>query len=1119
MGSRTVGIAFWTMVLLLVVSSLATIAPAQATTPNYTLTGYVYQPSNGPVLAGVGVNLIDQATHQVFSANTGAGGKFTFTSGSTGGQLAPGWWGLTVPAQAHLLLPGQGPFQWAALPSNSTPLYRYWSAANLTGTGYTPRISGVSLFKETSNLTGTVKDANGNVGGATLSLLPTTGGSFALNNTTSNYTTGAFSFKVPRGGWILVTSEPGAPTLYNYTSVNVAASTVSVSPFVNNDLVQGSIFDATSGSPVPNGGNVTLLDLSSGTSFSQATVPGWYSAGTYNGAAFGVANPDQFDVIVAPSGYQTAYFPLSVSSGSATVTHALSVPSTTPPAVFNTTILFSNKFGKVNISSVEHWGNDSTLPDLGNASIGQLWTQLGLDFPSAAPFGQFDGTNAGLVTTVMNLLQAQGPYFPSGQAMLLVDGTTFGEPNNATFTSSGIPSAALGLASSNGLYTNWTQALNGTSAIPGSGNSSSYTIAFNFRHPVGGQSVVYNIVLPAGYTLAANTAKPTYTDLVPTGPGKTWTSFALDSLATPESAPNWGSANFTVVKYSAISAIVNVSVANFTFSSLNVLNSTRANYTAVVGVGQNTTFSAANSTFPDGTNGTNYVWNFGDTFGKTTSKATTYHTYASAGSWKGSVTVTSSGGKSDETNFTVLAGSAIPVPVITSNASASEKQVANGIPYLIVNSSQLLYFNITGSTAPLGFSSTTPGVLSIALWNVTGQGFHLPLGNFSASANPKGVNSNYTVAFVGDGAYLANGIVGTSSIPLDGWQYNVSLTVWDGGGHHAKTSIVVLVRDKEKPTAVVTIQDANNKNVTSVVEGSNGTVKLNFVSKYSVDSHNGSVVNFLWKINNTGNSSFKETRELNATGSNFANPGAWVATPWLGPMTTAYTVNLTVTDRAGNVGWSTTQLTVAVNASTRPVLSVTNLTAPGSMNEGTSYTIWGNVTNTIGQNSTAKNVSVEFYLSSSAGGTTKIDLVSPSSVQWFNYSKGVVGSSPFATGLLPKLAYNATVRALVHWDPSRVGSYTLYMNATCPNEFSGSYGPNVASTPVTLNANPTSTLITDAAILVAIIVVIALIVLIYRRRSRGPAEKKGSGGGRLGLERGTPKKEKESDDKDEDDET
>ncbi|MCI4346704.1 MAG: PKD domain-containing protein, partial [Thermoplasmata archaeon] len=809
----------------------------------------------------------------------------------------------------------------------------------------------------------------------------------------------------------------------------------------------------------------------------------------------------------------------AVSSGSTTVTRALSVPAATPPAVFNTTLLFTSKFGKVNVSTVEHWGNDSVLPDLGNASVGQLWTQLGLDFPSAAPFGQFDGANAGLVAKVLGWLAAQGPFFPSGQAMLLVDGTTFGEPNNATFANSAIPASALGLASSTGLWTNWTQALNGTSAIPGSGNSSSYTIAFNFRHPIGDQSVQYNVVLPAGYTLAANTAKPSYSNLVPTGPGKTWTSFALDALATPPSAPGWGTANFTVVKYSAISAIVNVSVANFTFSSLNVLNSTRANYTAVVGVGQNTTFSAANSTFPDGTNGTQYVWNFGDLATKTTSKATTYHTYAAPGSYKGSVTVTSSGGKSDGTNFTVLAGNAVPVPVITSNASAGEKQMAGGVPYLIVNSSQLLYFNITGSTAPLGFASSHPGVLSIALWNVTGKGFHLPLANFSANANPKGVNSNYTVAFVGDGAYLANGLVGSTQVPLNGWQYNISLTLWDGEGHHAKTSLAVLIRDKEKPTAVVTIQDANNKNVTSVVEGANGTVKLSFVSKYSVDPHNGSIVSFLWKVNNTGNSSFKETRSLNATGSSFTNPGAWVATPWLSPMTKAYTVNLTVTDRAGNVAWSTAQLTVAVNASTRPVLSVGNLTAPGSMNEGTSYTIWGNVSNTVGKNSTARNVSVEFYLSSSAGSTSRIDLVSPSSVQWFNYSDGVVGSSPFATGLLPKLAYNATVRALIHWNPGRVGSFTLYMNATCQNEFAGSYGPNVASTPVTLNPNPTSALITDLAIVVAVIVVIVLIVFVYRRRSRGPAEKKAGGGsGRLGLERGTPKKEKESDDKDEDDE-
>ncbi|MCI4341940.1 MAG: PKD domain-containing protein [Thermoplasmata archaeon] len=1110
------GIAFWTMVLLLVVSVFTAIAPARATTTNYTLTGYVYQPSNGPVLAGVGVNLIDEATHQVFTTTTGLGGKFSFSSSSTGSQLSPGWWGIAVPAQAHLVLAGQGPFQWAVLPANGTPLLRYWSASDLGSGGYTPRLTGVSLFKETSNLTGTVKDSNGNVGGATLSLLPV-GGSFAVNNTTSNFTTGGFSFKVPRGSWILLTTEPGAPALYNYSRVNVAGSTVSLSPFVESSLVQGSIFNASSGSPVPNGGNVTLLDTSTGIAYSQPTVPGWYSAGTYNGGAFSRANPEQFEVVVSASGYQTAYYPLSGSTGSTTVTRDLSVPAIRPPATFNTTLVFSSKFGKLNVSSTELWGNESVLPDLGNASVGQLWTQLGLDFPSAAPFGQFDGTNATLRAAVLSLLQSQGPFLPTGQAMLLVDGTTFGAPNNATFTSSGIPSSVLGLASNSSLWTNWTQALNGTSAIPGAGNASTYTIAFNFRHPVGDQWIRYNVDLPAGYTLAADTSKPSYSNLVPTGPGSTWTSFALDSLATPSSAPGWGTANFTVVKYSAITAIVNVSVANFTFSSLNVLNSSRANYTAVVGSGQNVTFSASNSTFPDGTNGTSYLWHFGDSSSQSTSKPIAYHTYAAAGSYAGTVLVTSSGGKTNTTGFKVLAGSSVPVPVITSNATAGMHQTSNGAPYLIVNSSQLLYFNVTGSTAPLGFPSSPPGVLSIALWNVTGDGFHLPLANYSASANPKSVNSNYTVAFLGGGAYLANGKVGGQAVPLNGWQYNISLTLWDGAGHTAKTTLPVLVRDHQKPVAVVTIQNSAGKNVTSVVEGSNGTVQLGFVSKYSTDPHNGSIVSVAWKINNTGNSSFLSKRTLNATGPNFANPGTYVPSPWLGPMTSQYTVNLTVTDRAGNIGWSTSQLTVAINASTRPVLSVNNVTAPGSMNEGTSYTIWGNVSNTVGKNSTALSVSAEFYLTSGSSSTgNRIDLVSPSQVQWFNYTNGVVASSPFATGVAPKLAYNATIRALIHWNPGRTGTFTLTLNATCSNEFAGNYGPNTESQLVTLNPNPTTTLLTILAVVVGIIVVVVLLIFYYRRRSRAPADRKSGGTtSKSGLERGG---KKESDAKDDDDE-
>lgn len=1118
-GRRTAG-ALGGVFLLLLAGFLALVGGAQASSPNYQITGCVDQPGgSGPVPAGIGVQLIDEATHQTFSGSTSAGGRFSFTSGSTAGVLSPGWWAINVPAQAHLRLSGS-PYQSTVYPASSAPTVGYWTAANLSSNtcSAADTIANVSILLSSSTLSGTVRDAFGSpVGNAAISLSTYAGNGFVLNNTTSNSTTGAYSFRVPQGLFLLQSIEPGATPLYNYSIANVLSTSLTIDPVIQTYLARGFVYDVANGHRVPNGGNVTVIDETYGTAYTQPMVPGFYAVGIYSGRFSAVVgNGEKFLILVSPVGYQTIGYTITVSSTAPfAFNRDVSTPAIPPAGSFNTTLTFSPRFGVVNISTTEHWGNNSVLPDLSNASVSQLWEQLGMDAGAGnyrVGFG-FAGGVVPVAQAALIELQGAGPFLPAGQSSLKVNGSTFGQAANATFTTSGIPAATLNYSSPNSVWTNWTQAANVTSAIPGGGMGHQYTIAFNFRHPIGSQSIAYTLNLPSGYTLGANTQKPIDTQLLPAGPGGTWTSFTLRSLSLPGGSSTYGTANFTVVKYSAFTAIVNISVANFAFSSKNVLNGTRANYTVVVGAGENVTFSAANSTYPDGTNGTQFLWAFGDAATRTTATPSTYHTYAAAGIYAGSVNITSSGGRMSQANFNVLAGNSTPIAVITSNATAAEQLTVGGIPYLLVNSSTPLRFNITGSSAPLGTAPPRNGVLSVAAWNTTSPGFTgapSPSANYTAGSGLP-VNSNYSVLFLGAGRYLSNGFVGTNLVAFLGWQYNISLSLWDGSGRHATAVLPVLVRDHVKPKPVITIQNSAGKNVTSIVEAANGTAGISFLSKYSLDPTNGSIVTFNWLVNDTGNTSIHIHYEQNATAPSYANPGGF--SRWLRPQVNSYTVNLTVTDRAGNVAWTTLSLTVSVNGSTRPVLSVTNLTAPSSMNEGTTYTIWGNVTNTVGKNSTAVNVSVEFYLLSSSGSGSRIDLVSSSQVQFYNYTKGVVASSSMATGVLRSLPYNTPVRAQISWNPGRVGTYSLVLNATCANEFAGNYGPNTESVQVTLNPNPTTQLLTDVAIVAAVVAVLILLALWWRRRRLGPSEKKaksaGAGTTKSGLERGTTKDEDE----------
>ncbi|MGI0053771.1 MAG: hypothetical protein ACRECR_05910, partial [Thermoplasmata archaeon] len=119
---------------------------------------------------------------------------------------------------------------------------------------------------------------------------------------------------------------------------------------------------------------------------------------------------------------------------------------------------------------------------------------------------------------------------------------------------------------------------------------------------------------------------------------------------------------------------------------------------------------------------------------------------------------------------------------------------------------------------------------------------------------------------------------------------------------------------------------------------------------------------------------------------------------------------------------------------------------------------------------------------------------------FYNYVDGVVNTTPLATGTLPNLAWNTTVRAQIRWTPGvAAGSYSLYLNATATNEFPANYGPNVASVPVSIAANPYANLLEYVVIaVVAVAAVLLVIFLLLRQRRRPASGGRGSSGGSKG---------------------
>lgn len=1103
--------ATWALVVVMLASSLSVLlGVASAATTNYVLTGYVDQPGAAapPVPAGVTVDLVSRATGAVFtSVVTGTGGQFTFTTKGTSGALGPGYWAVVVPPAANVTLSGCKPC--AVLPANQTPSYAFYNATQLTNASYSTSVRGVSILPYNATLTGTVTQASSSVEGASVRLLSPTYSGLVLSNNTTN-ASGGFTLPVPFGNWVLQVTHVSGPDVFSNTSRLVVASRTPapVSPVLKAFEISGHLLSSVTSQPIPTIGNATMYDPANHYLYTVPTPQGgYYSFSSY--LANFASGPQTFDVLASAKGYQTGWFAQTVSAPSM-IDHDLSVVPIRPSETgqFRTTlnlsaINVSTGTGNLSVSTVATLGNNSVVPGLPNGTVGQLWAQLGLDFNRTLSFP------ASSFPALEAWVNGSGPFFPAVQALTTLNGTGFvrpGTPPTPTYT---LPacSPSCGLTSPANLSYAWntTYALNGT--VPKNGHS--YTFSFRFAHPSHPSNLYnYTIVLPAGYTLSAGTNAPAHTKLVGVGPSGTWTTFTLVSQPSTASA---ATATFNFVKAANLTAIVNISAKEFYFSNENVNNSTRGNYTVVLAPGENATFSAARSLFPAGTNGTSFTWNFGDSAQATVTNLTTNHTYAGpngSNPWNGSLTILGSGGHTSTTVFHVFIASTVPVPKISTNATV--KQNKSG--YLFLPWGTSLRINASGTTVP------TPNVLSVAFFKLTAKNFTQTRNN-SVSQGAK-FNASWTVSFGGGTRAGAGHYVNFSTVLINnatpsvvgwGWMYNLTLTVWSGVGTSANTTLVILVNDTQKPVASIELDNSKGSPIPAngLVEGKDGTATVELNAAGSSDGGNGSIVSYRWTITLKGNSSFA-TLYSNTT----------KAKPYpsfdLNSTSKPYRINLTVFDVNGNKANTSKTLSVSKNTTTRPIMAAANLTGPASVTVGTSSTYWVNITVGGGAKSVAQNVSVVFYLRSASGTGAKTDIGgAPGAVTFYGYSNNssnaTVNATPLSApgGVLAQLPFGKTVRAQISWNPSKSGSFVLYANVTADNEFSGDYGAtNVASTPVSVKANPTTQLLEYGAVAGAAIVVIAVLVLYWRRRTRRASSPKSSGG-RGGLERGSRRGEDE----------
>ena len=386
--------------------------------------GDVHQPSpTSPIPGGVTVDLISSATGQTYATTTTSGGQFVFSSAGNAPTLAPGTWGVWVPTQTNASLPGCGPYGCAILPPSTAPQYLYQSSGNLTAGGADfVTIGDVNVLQDNATLNGTVTYQGSGARGAIVELLDPVYNNVILVSNGTN-ARGAYTMEAPAGPWVLKTIYPGPTVRYNVSQITIPAfGTVHRNVAIQDYLIQGYL-SSTNGA-ITTSGNVTVYDPTNGYIYSSPTPPGgFYSFGSYANLTTG--GPQTFDVFLSATNYSTVSYTTTVSSGNTVTKNVVTTPAATSQKEnYATTLNFAGinstlGTGSLSVYTNATLGNDSLFPSLANASIGQLWAQLGLDFSHGLTLVDTS------VPAVLSWINSTGAFFPAIQTGTSINGTTF----------------------------------------------------------------------------------------------------------------------------------------------------------------------------------------------------------------------------------------------------------------------------------------------------------------------------------------------------------------------------------------------------------------------------------------------------------------------------------------------------------------------------------------------------------------------------------------------------------------------------------------------------------------------------------------------------------------------
>ena len=659
-------------------------------------------------------------------------------------------------------------------------------------------------------------------------------------------------------------------------------------------------------------------------------------------------------LIIDANGYRAYTEPgLAVTTGS-TITREVTLQPSARETYSTTVAYGASDWNNLTVYRNLTLNPDTTLSTLNPAGLRDL--RLQVDFTLGNGNGAIEGSEA---TAFHDWLVANGPFYVTTDGFLTTNGKAYLSATSYSVTVAGLTTAG----SKVGVNTTATYALKQVPPYIASG-AQTYFVNVTMGPDSNGsayQDYVYTVALPRSYELNASTTVPANAPVTT----KNFTRVTIDPGVTTASP------QIRMTISQSINGTARAKVAAPT-GMFYVQNATFTNYQAYVANNTTLTFSAEDSTDPNGhIADANFTWRFTPSLGDVRYGIRPTYKYAQNGTFAVNLTVRETGGNETYRNITVYVDDQLPLAKIRTNRTGTGS--ANGLTLRVDE----------------GISVRFDGGLSTDL-------------AYIGTPNKTGVilGTGYSWDFDGDRVADATGRIVNWTFRKPG-QFTVNLTVTDSvGWKSVNATMTAIVNDTKAPVPVFDILDPSKDWGTITSPTERKTHSFN-ASKTTDDYDKIASLNFTWTIPGP---------IVGMTGTNHTFYGQNVTFAWQ-EWNNSYKVLLSVRDTGfpsgkSNTGNLTRNITVQIDTSIHADLKIESGTmkvTPGDPEEGMQVTVDVNVTNKKDRLA-ASNVTTELYVIS-GGQTTLLT----NQAEWFDKNGNSKGNHTILAGETVKLVFRASL--------------------------------------------------------------------------------------------------------------